>query len=76
MGIAAVTNFVSSLLVTSIYSPMVSAISEAGVFWFYATFCLICAIYVWLFIPETNNVTIDKINNFYNSNNVLAISFT
>lgn len=75
MGIASITNWITSFIVTIAYLPMKNCMGTSGVFWFYGACCILSAVFIWLFVPETQNKKIEDIHEHYTSSNILNMSF-
>jgi hypothetical protein len=45
---------------------MISGLTEAGTFWFYAVVCALGTLFVLKFCPETKGRTLEEIQDFFN----------
>lgn len=70
MSIASVVLWVSTVMVNQAF-PFLSALSESifgsefGIFLIYAASCIVTAIFVWKFLPETRGKTLEEISAFW-----------
>ncbi|KAE8411185.1 hypothetical protein BDV36DRAFT_302077 [Aspergillus pseudocaelatus] len=64
VGIAIGTNWLSNFIVALITPRMLESI-EFGTFYFYLAFCVFLAIWVYLFLPETNGVPIEEMDKIF-----------
>ncbi|XP_058059514.1 facilitated trehalose transporter Tret1-like [Anopheles bellator] len=62
-SLAIFTNFGLSLLVTKTFNPLREGLGEAGTFWLFAGFCLLGAVFVFLFVPETKGKSFAQIQS-------------
>ena len=62
-GIAGAVGGATMFLSMDLFPQLVSAFGKHGAFWFFAVFCLLGAIYVGLFVPETKGKTLEEIEN-------------
>ncbi|XP_049280376.1 facilitated trehalose transporter Tret1-like isoform X1 [Anopheles funestus] len=60
-SLATFTSYALSFMMTKTFNPLRNGLGEAGTFWLFAGFCLIGAIFVFLFVPETKGKTFEQI---------------
>ena len=39
--------------------------NSAGIYWIFATICLTCALFAWKMVPETKDLSLEKISDFW-----------
>ncbi|KAE8407196.1 sugar transporter [Aspergillus pseudonomiae] len=64
VGIAIGTNWLSNFIVALITPRMLESI-EFGTFYFFLAFCVFLAVWVYLFLPETNGVPIEEMDKIF-----------
>ena len=64
-GIATQVNWLGNFLVVYTYSDLKSALTPAGAFWFYGVICLLSAIFVFFFLPETKGRTLEEVEGLF-----------
>lgn len=57
------TCWIMSFFVTKYFNDMVELVTTAGVFWFYAAVAVICAIFTYIFVPETKGKSLGDIQD-------------
>lgn len=62
-------NWTMSFVITETFTKMISAMSEAGVFFFFAAVCISGVVFVMTSVPETKGKTLEEIEAY-------AISFS
>lgn len=67
MSIASVANWGMNFIVVLSFPVFVTSFGLAGVFGFYAIFCLIGLAFTWRLIPETSGVSLEKIEEHLRS---------
>jgi len=63
---AALTNWTMAFTVTKTFKSMVATINNQGVYWFYAGFCLLAFLFVYLLMPETKGKSLEEIEALFN----------
>ena len=66
-GIASASNWLSGFVVTLTFTPLVNAITEAGVFWLYSAICCGGAVHVAIVVYETKGRTLQEIQEHFRS---------
>jgi sugar porter (SP) family MFS transporter len=61
MSVATVSLWVTCLIVSFTFLPLVSWISAPGAFVLYSLLCTITLIFIWRFLPETKGKTLEEI---------------
>ena len=62
---ATLTNWTMAFIVTVTFKSMVAALTDQGVFWFYAGCCLVGFIFVYFLMPETKGKTLEEIETMF-----------
>lgn len=65
MGIATVALWLADFLVTQTAPMMYAAWGPASAFWSYAVMCVVCLVFVFLFLPETKGKTLEEIERSF-----------
>ena len=65
MSVATMTIWVACLAVTLTFLTLVSLLSTAGAFWFYALLCAVTFLFVLRALPETKGRTLEEIQKFW-----------
>uniref|UniRef100_A0A8W7PSZ6 Major facilitator superfamily (MFS) profile domain-containing protein n=1 Tax=Anopheles coluzzii TaxID=1518534 RepID=A0A8W7PSZ6_ANOCL len=60
-SLATFTSYALSFMMTKTFNPLRNGLGEAGTFWLFGGFCMLGAIFVFLFVPETKGKTFDQI---------------
>ena len=64
-GVATAFNWTLAFIVTLTFSPLVSGITEAGVFWLFAAICFGGVGYIVIFGYETKGKTLQEIQDHF-----------
>ena len=64
-GIATQVNWLGVFVVVKTYTQIELAFHSDGVFWFYGAVCLLSAIFVFFFFPETKGRTLEEIEELF-----------
>jgi len=64
-GLATMINWSCSFIVTETFVSMKTAMTEAGVFWFYSAICVVGVLFVAKFVPETKGKTLDEVEAYF-----------
>ncbi|XP_071949085.1 solute carrier family 2, facilitated glucose transporter member 8-like [Antedon mediterranea] len=64
-SIATAVNWTCAFIVTKEFFDMESAMTSAGVFWFYGGVCLVGVIFVVVCVPETKGKTLEEISEYF-----------
>jgi len=60
-------NWTLAFLVTKFFTTLVTGITEAGAFWFFAGFNILTFIFCLLFVPETKGKSLEEIQEMFRS---------
>uniref|UniRef100_A0A182N634 Major facilitator superfamily (MFS) profile domain-containing protein n=1 Tax=Anopheles dirus TaxID=7168 RepID=A0A182N634_9DIPT len=60
-SLATFASFALSFMMSKTFNPLRNGLGEAGTFWLFGGFCLLGAVFVFLFVPETKGKTFDQI---------------
>uniref|UniRef100_A0A182PA97 Major facilitator superfamily (MFS) profile domain-containing protein n=1 Tax=Anopheles epiroticus TaxID=199890 RepID=A0A182PA97_9DIPT len=60
-SLATLTSYALSFMMSKTFNPLRNGLGEAGTFWLFGGFCLLGAMFVFLFVPETKGKTFDQI---------------
>ncbi|XWS19302.1 hypothetical protein CRYUN_Cryun31cG0003900 [Craigia yunnanensis] len=60
-GMAAVSNWVSNLIVSETFLTLTKALGSSGTFLLFAAFCVIGLICIYLFVPETKGLQFEEV---------------
>lgn len=63
MAVSTFFLWVASFLMTYTFPILNGALGASGVFWLYGGVCLAGLLFVWNFVPETKNKTLEEIEN-------------
>jgi len=59
--VSTATNWLMNMVLTASFLSLIAALGQANTFWFYALLNLICIVLIWLFVPETKGISLEKI---------------
>lgn len=62
-SLATATNWAGSLVISSTFLTMLEKVTPTGTFGFYAGLCVLGAIFVFFFYPETANCTLEEVQS-------------
>ncbi|MHB1293550.1 MAG: sugar porter family MFS transporter [Anaerolineae bacterium] len=65
MGLAAVLNWITSLLVTLTFVSLASALGRAGAFWLYAAVGVAAWLFSWRLAPETRGQSLEQLTRHW-----------
>jgi len=65
MSVATMTIWIACLAVTLTFLTLVSLLTAAGAFWFYAALCAVTFVFVLRALPETKGRTLEEIQRFW-----------
>ena len=65
---AALTNWAMAFTVTKTFKSMVATLNNQGVYWFYAGFCFLAFLFVYLLMSETKGKSLEEIEALFNKN--------
>ncbi|XP_045595886.1 facilitated trehalose transporter Tret1 [Procambarus clarkii] len=68
-GLATMTNWTTSFIITLLFAPLQTAIGPYGVYWVFAGFCAINLIFCLLVVPETKGKTLQEITAYFGAPN-------
>lgn len=60
-GVSIFANWACAVLVTVTFSPLINAITNAGVFWVFAILCVMGAVALYFTLTETKGKTLAQI---------------
>ena len=60
-GLAAVSNWISNLIVSVTFLSLTEALDSAGTFFLFAGFCIIGFIFIYRLVPETKGMQIEEV---------------
>lgn len=61
MSIATLSLWLACSLVTFTFLTLANALTPAGAFWLYGILCVVTAVFVWKWVPETKGRTLEEI---------------
>ena len=64
-GIATQVNWLGVFIVIKFYDDMENSMHDYGLYWFFAVVCLVCVIYVFVFLPETKGKTLEEVEELF-----------
>ena len=64
-GVATQVNWLCAFIVIKFYVEMEKSMHPYGCFWFFAAFCLVSVIYVYIFMPETKGKTLEEVEQLF-----------
>lgn len=62
LSLAAIVNFSSNVVMTLGHPTLLNLLGPAGIFLSYSWVCLVSLAFVWRYVPETRNKTLEEIN--------------
>ena len=62
---ATLANLTMAFIVTKTFQSMVATLTNQGVYWFYAGFCLLAFLFVYLLMPETKGKILEQIEAMF-----------
>lgn len=66
-GLVTITRWLLGFAVTFLFQYLIKTIHPHGCYWFFSACCFAGAIFVYIFIPETNGKTLDEIQLYFRS---------
>jgi MFS transporter, SP family, galactose:H+ symporter len=72
VAVATAANWFAAWLVAQFFLTLVDAITETGVFWLFAGFCVVTFLFVRRFLPETKNRSLEEIQRLWGDEAALA----
>ena len=72
VAVATAANWFAAWLVSQFFLSLVSLISETGVFWLFAFFCLVTYWFVHRFVPETKGRSLEQLQAMWGDEDALA----
>ena len=69
---ATAANWFAAWLVSQFFLSLVSLMSETGVFWLFAFFCLVTYWFVQRFVPETKGRSLEELQDMWGDEEGLA----
>jgi MFS transporter, SP family, galactose:H+ symporter len=72
VAVATAANWFAAWLVAQFFLTLVDAITETGVFWLFAGFCVITFVFVRRFLPETKGRSLEAIQELWGDEHALA----
>ena len=64
-GMATLVNWLCCFIVIKFYDDMVASMHSYGTYWFFAAVCFACAIFVFVFLPETKGKTLEEMEELF-----------
>jgi sugar porter (SP) family MFS transporter len=65
VSIATAVNWFSAWLVSQFFLTLTGSIGEPATFWLFAFFCLVAFLWIWRFVPETKDRTLEQIEQMW-----------
>jgi len=72
VAVATAANWFAAWLVSQFFLSLVSLISETGVFWLFAFFCLVTYWFVHRFVPETKGKSLEQLQAMWGDEDAVA----
>lgn len=73
-GIVTQSNWLFVFLIIKFYVNMKTSMHPYGVFWFYAAVCLLCVVYVFIFLPETKGKTLEEVELLFTDHGDMEVT--
>jgi len=64
-GIAGASNWTANLIVSSTLLTLFGALSQAGTFWLFASFCVGSWVFIFFFLPETKGTSLEGVDSLF-----------
>ena len=64
-GVATQVNWLCAFIVIKFYDNMETSMHSYGAYWFFAGFCLLTVVYVFIFLPETKGKTLEEVEELF-----------
>jgi len=65
VSIATAFNWFAAFVVAQLFLDVTNAIGESGTFWIFAGFCLLAFLWIWRYVPETKDRTLEEIQAMF-----------
>jgi sugar porter (SP) family MFS transporter len=65
VSVATAVNWFSAWLVSQFFLTLTSSIGESATFWLFAFFCLAAFLWIWRYVPETKDRTLEEIESMW-----------
>lgn len=62
IAFANTSNFLLNLITTITNAPLVDAIGQSALFWFFGVMCVVSLTFVYVVVPETKGLTLEQID--------------
>jgi MFS family permease len=72
VAVATAANWLAAWAVSQFFLSLVNLISETGVFWLFAFFCLVTYWFVHRFVPETKGRSLEQLQAMWGDEDALA----
>ncbi|XP_050412527.1 proton myo-inositol cotransporter [Patella vulgata] len=60
-SIATAVNWILNLIISFTFLTLTETITKHGTFWLYGSFCVLGIIFVFIFVPETKNLSLEEV---------------
>ncbi|MCI5052493.1 MAG: sugar porter family MFS transporter [Simkaniaceae bacterium] len=67
MGFATCANWITNFIVTATFLNLINLLGKAGTFWLYGILGVFGIVFILRRIPETNNKTLEEIQDYWNN---------
>jgi SP family myo-inositol transporter-like MFS transporter 13 len=64
-GIAAMSNWVSNLIVSETFLSLTEVVGAAVTFLIFGAIALVALVFVWKFVPETKGLSFEQVENIF-----------
>jgi SP family galactose:H+ symporter-like MFS transporter len=65
VSVATAFNWFAAFLVAEFFVSLTNWIGQSGTFWMFAAFCLIAFLWIWRYVPETKNKSLEQIQAMF-----------
>ena len=65
VSVATAVNWFSAWVVSQFFLTLTDSIGESATFWLFAFFCLVSFLWIWRYVPETKDKTLEEIQKMW-----------
>jgi MFS family permease len=67
VSVATAVNWLSAWLVSQFFLTLTHTLGESGTFWLFAALCAVAFVWIWRYVPETKDRTLEEIEQMWSS---------
>lgn len=69
VSVATAVNWLSAWLVSQFFLTLTDTLGESGTFWLFALLCGLAFVWIWRYVPETKDRTLEEIEQMWSERN-------